>query len=84
MVVPKRHARRSVTRSLVKRQIREAVRRHAIGLPAGDWVLRLRAPLDRVAYASAASQALGLALRQEVDSLLRDAVSRYASPKGGK
>lgn len=84
MVVPKRHARRSVTRSLVKRQIREGVRRHVDGLPAGDWVLRLRAPLDRVAYSSAASDALSLALRQEIETLLLDAVSRMASRKAPK
>lgn len=78
MVVPKRHARRSVTRSLVKRHIREGVCRHVTSLPAGDWVLRLRAPLDRIAYRSAGSPALGLAVRDEIEQLLRDAVERLS------
>jgi ribonuclease P protein component len=80
MVVPKRHARRSVTRSLVKRHIREGVRRHVTSLPAGDWVLRLRAPLDRVAYPSASSPALSLVVRDEIERLLLDAVERLSRP----
>lgn len=78
MVVPKRHARRSVTRSLVKRQIREGVRRHVARLPVGDWVLRLRAPIDRSAFPSARSAALGQLLRDELDQLLIAAAERLA------
>ena len=66
-VVPKRHARRAVTRSLLKRQIRAAVERHAPRLPAGLWVVRLRAPFDRTAFPSAASTALRAAARDELD-----------------
>ena len=69
-VVPKRHARRAVTRSLLKRQIRAAVERHAGGLPAGLWVVRLRAPFDRHTNRSAASQALRDAARAELDGVL--------------
>jgi len=69
-VVPKRHARRAVTRSLLKRQIRAAVERHALSLPAGLWVVRLRAPFDRTAFASAASTALRAAARNELDLVL--------------
>jgi ribonuclease P protein component len=65
-VVPKRHARRAVTRSLLKRQIRAAVERHAPGLAPGLWVV----PFDRGAYPSAASDALRHAAREELDSLL--------------
>jgi ribonuclease P protein component len=43
-VVPKRHARRAVTRSLLKRQVRGAFQRHMQNLPAGMWLVRLRAP----------------------------------------
>jgi ribonuclease P protein component len=43
-VVPKRHAKRAVTRSLLKRQVRGAFQRHAQHLPAGIWLVRLRAP----------------------------------------
>jgi ribonuclease P protein component len=69
MVVPKRHAKRAVTRNLVKRQMRAAVARHAASLPPGDWVLRLRAPLDRKLYTSARSQALAVAVRAELETL---------------
>lgn len=78
MVVPKRHARRSVTRALVRRQIREGVMRRVRDLPAGDLVVRLRSPLDRVAFPSAASEALSVALRGELDALLAEAVRRLA------
>ena len=69
MVVPKRHAKRAVTRNLVKRQMRAAVARHAASLPPGDWVLRLRAPLDRKAFTSARSDALAVAVRAELETL---------------
>lgn len=73
LVVPKRHARRAVTRTLIKRQIRSAAQRIDAGingLEPGLWVVRLRAPFDRVAFASAASGALRGAARSEIDALL--------------
>lgn len=79
MVVPKRHARRSVTRNLVRRQLREGLRRHLPDLPAGVWVLRLRAPFDRSSFRSAASEALRSSVRAEVERLLHDAQRRLAS-----
>ncbi len=72
-VVPRRHARRSVTRSLLKRQIRAAIVRQP-GLPGGLWVVRLRAPFERQQFTSAASQTLRRAARTELDALLADAV----------
>ena len=72
-VVPKRHARRSVTRSLLKRQIRCAVSRQP-RLPGGLWVVRLRAPFRPDQYVSAASAALSQAARDELDGLLAAAV----------
>jgi len=75
-VVPKRHAKRAVTRNLVKRQMRAAVARHAALLPRGLWVLRLRSPIDRQQFASAASDALRCAVRNELDAVLRRAASR--------
>lgn len=74
-VVPKRHARRAVTRSLLKRQIRAAVGRQS-QLPAGLWVVRLRAPFAREQFPSAASDALSAAARIELDALLADALRR--------
>ena len=78
-VVPKRHARRAVTRSLLKRQIYAAGGRHAAALPRGLWIVRLRAPFERTRYASAASRALRDAARAELDELFC-AASRAATP----
>lgn len=75
-VVPKRHARRSVTRTLLKRQIRAVVSRHAVALAHGLWVIRLRTPFDRAVYASAASEALKNAARDELEQLLGRAFRR--------
>lgn len=69
-VVPKRHARRAVTRSLLKRQMRVALERHAARLPPGMWLLRLRAGFSREQFRSASSQALRDAARRELDELL--------------
>lgn len=69
-VVPKRHAKRSVTRSLLKRQIRGAFARHAQALPAGHWLVRLREGFPVARFVSAASPALAQAARDELDLLL--------------
>ena len=73
-VIPKRQARRAVTRNLVRRQMRAAFDRHVDVLAAGDWLLRLRAGFDRSAFPSPASDALREAVRSELDQLLRKAV----------
>ena len=70
VVVPKRYARHSVTRSLLKRQIRGGVDRHAASLPLGMWVVRLRATFDRPRFVSAASEPLRAMVRKEVDQLM--------------
>jgi ribonuclease P protein component len=76
-VVPKRHARRAVTRSLIKRQIYAAVERHRDRLAPGLWIVRLRSPFDRSRFVSAASQALRDDARDELESLL-DAAATVA------
>ena len=82
-VVPKRHAKRAVTRNLLKRQIRAALlRQDAPGqtpLRAGLWVVRLRAPFDRLAFASAASAALRAAAHSEIEAVLDQAARRLAT-----
>ena len=90
LVVPKRHARRSVTRNLLKRQIRAAVGAaidvamapvQAAG-PAGSslrpgmWVVRLRSVIDRKQYPSASSEALRQAMHAELRQLVHRAVER--------
>jgi ribonuclease P protein component len=76
LVVPKRHARRAVTRSLIKRQGRAQFAAHAARLAAGDWLLRLRAGFPLPQFPSAASTALRVAVRAELQTLFR----RVAAP----
>lgn len=68
-VVPKRHAKRAVTRSLLKRQIRSVFQHHAVNLPAGQWLVRLRSPFSPKGFVSAASEPLRLAVRAELNAL---------------
>jgi ribonuclease P protein component len=68
-VVPKRHARRAVTRNAIKRQIRESARRHHSALQGGTWVVRLKAPWARPIFAAATSPALRRDMRDELDLL---------------
>jgi ribonuclease P protein component len=77
-VVPKRHAKRAVTRNLLKRQMRAVVQHEADRLPPGLWVLRLKAPFDKQQFPSAASPPLRVLARGELATLLQRAVSRAA------
>jgi ribonuclease P protein component len=77
-VVPKRHAKRAVTRVLLKRQIR-AVFDDLGELPPGLWVVRLRMPFDRKQFPSASSDALRAAARAELLQLTR----KLARPPAG-
>lgn len=77
-VIPKRHAKRAVTRVAIRRQMRAAVVRHGAGLAAGEWALRLRVPWDPKRFRSATSAALVEAVQAELDALLRGAVARHA------
>lgn len=70
VVVPKRHARHATTRNLLRRQIRGALARHQGALAPGIWLVRLRAPFDRAAFASPTSASLRCAARLELDRLL--------------
>ncbi len=70
LVVPKRLARRAVTRQLLKRQMREAMRRHADRLRPGLWLLRLQRAFDPRQYPAAASAGLRRVVRVELDALL--------------
>ena len=69
-VVPKRYAKRAVTRSLLKRQIYAAAERHRERLGPGLWIVRLRSPFDRALFASAASDPLRRGARAELEALL--------------
>jgi len=73
-VIPKRHARRSVTRNMLRRQVRAAMLRHETRLRPGLWLLRLRQPFAAGTYLAADSSALRRATALELDSLLSRAV----------
>jgi ribonuclease P protein component len=77
-LLPKRHARRAVTRNLLRRQIRGAFMRHAPIMPPGLWLVRLRSPWSREQFPSAASKALAQASRAELDVLLHAAAKRMS------
>ena len=74
LVVPKRHARRAVTRTLVKRQIRHVAAACAPQLEPGLWAVRQRNPFDAKQFPSAASDALKKAAREELRALFERAV----------
>ena len=82
-VVPKRQARRAVTRNLIKRQMRSAFQRQLPGLPAGLWLLRLSNGFAVSDFVSARSDALAAALRAELDTLLTHCGQRLHPPVGG-
>ncbi len=69
-VLPKRHARRAVTRNLLRRQMRSVFDSRHAELAGGLWLLRLRAPFPLAEFPSAASKALAGAARSELEQLL--------------
>jgi ribonuclease P protein component len=84
LVVPKRHAKRAVTRNLIKRQLRAAMLHHAPALPEGLWVVRLRAPFDRQAFKSPSSEVLRLAAHAEIGALFDRAARSPLPPQPPK
>ena len=68
-MVPKRHAKRAVTRNLIKRQARSAFDARSATMTGGNWVLRLRAPFDAKQFVSATSPALSACVRDEIGQL---------------
>jgi ribonuclease P protein component len=75
-VIPKRHARRAVTRNLIRRLARAVFGRHAAALPPGRWLLRLRAPFSTRTFVSASSVALTRAVHTELERLVGAAARR--------
>jgi ribonuclease P protein component len=81
-LVPKRHAKRAVTRNLVRRQMREVVGRSHRQMPAGDWLLRLTNGWPAQAFSSAASSALRRVVAEELSALLASSVQRVVARTG--
>ena len=81
VLIPKRWARRAVTRNTIRRQIYEVARLQAAGMPHAGWVVRLRAEFSRKQFISATSAPLKQAVRQELLALLERVVPRAQAPK---
>lgn len=69
-MVPKRWARRAVTRNAIKRQIYSVSAEAEFAWPAAAHVVRLRTAFDRKQFASASSAVLKMAVRAELRQLL--------------
>ncbi len=68
-LVPKRWAKRAVTRNTIKRQIYNVSASYQAQLPQAAHVVRLRSGFDRKVFISATSDALKLAVRGELEQL---------------
>ncbi len=79
-VVPKRWARRAVTRNTIKRQVYAVASVFEAQLPAAAHVVRLRQAFDRSHFKSATSEPLKQAVRAEIIQLLKHA--GVATPAG--
>jgi ribonuclease P protein component len=81
VVLPKRWARRAVTRNAIRRQIHELSRLHADALPQAAWVIRLRSEFSRKQFVSATSEPLKRAVRAELEQLLGRVLKRPMAPE---
>ncbi len=68
-MVPKRWAKRAVTRNTIKRQIYSVSAEFESVLPQCAHVVRLRAGFDRAQFTSATSEVLKAAVRAELHQL---------------
>ncbi len=68
-MVPKRWAKRAVTRNTIKRQIYNVSAEFEAALPERAHVVRLRASFDRAQFVSATSDVLKAAVRAELQQL---------------
>ena len=80
VLLPKRWAKRAVTRNAIRRQIYETARLRADGLPQAALVVRLRSTFSRQEFFSASSDALKRAVRAELDQLYSQLARRAARP----
>ena len=69
VIVPKRWAKRAVTRNTIKRQIYAVSTDAACQLPIAAHVVRMRAGFDRAEFISATSDKLKTAVRSELQQL---------------
>ena len=79
-MVPKRWAKRAVTRNAIKRQIYAVSTDFESAMPVAAHVVRLRAGFDRVHFLSATSEALNAAVRLELQQLFTRVTVRQTLP----
>jgi len=75
-MVPKRWARRAVTRNTIKRQIYTVSAQFEVQLPCAAHVVRLRSGFDRQQFISATSTLLKQAVRLELVQLFERATQK--------
>ena len=80
-VVPKRWAKRAVTRNGIKRQIYNVSEAFAPRLPAAAHVVRLRSDFARATFPSAWSDALKVEVRAELQQMFERASSAIPAPR---
>lgn len=78
-MVPKRWAKRAVTRNAIKRQIYMVSTDFESAMAVAAHVVRLRAGFDRTQFASATSEVLKTAVRLELQQLFARAVAHAAA-----
>lgn len=78
-MVPKRWAKRAVTRNTIRRQIYCVSADFELALPDAAHVIRLRSGFDRALFPSATSEKLKSTVRQELQKLFAAAVARPSS-----
>jgi ribonuclease P protein component len=74
-MVPKRWAKRAVTRNTIKRQIYAVSAHYEAALDCRAYVVRLRSDYARKIFVSATSEALKHAVRGELQMLFASVVS---------
>ena len=80
-MVPKRWAKRAVTRNSIKRQIYNVSSEFESVLPTAAHVVRLRSGFDRSKFVSASSDALKVAVRSELVQLFCNATHAISAVK---
>jgi len=75
VLIPKRWAKRAVTRNAIKRQIYTVSQDYETQMPAAAHVVRLRSGFDRTHFVSASSDALKRAVRGELQELFARAAA---------
>jgi ribonuclease P protein component len=78
-MVPKRWAKRAVTRNTIKRQIYSVGAEFESLLSAGAHVVRLRASFDKTQFPSATSDMLKTTVRCELQQLFINSAERTSS-----